>query len=130
MKRLPQFRKFYQLGIPAKYSYSAWKRVEVKIKRQVDRKLAKLIAKKARKFGTKAVPIIGTAAAAYFFIDDCEAEGFWKASRDAVIGSIPYVGTGYNVYQVADLYLRQRELVDEEVTARVYTGAYDDSGDE
>ena len=52
-------------------------------------------------------------------MDDCKAQGLWGASRDAAIGAIPYVGTAYNAYQIADLYLKMDEMVDEEATARV-----------
>jgi len=30
----------------------------------------------------------------------------------------------YGVYQIADVYSKKDELVEEEVSARVYTGAY------
>jgi len=124
MKNMPKFAKFYKLGVPAKYDYKGWKVVEDKIKREVNKKIAKLLAKRATKIGSKRIPLIGLLPSAYFFVDDCRSEGFWKASGEAVVGAIPYVGTTYGVYQIADVYSKKDELVEEEVSARVYTGAY------
>jgi RHS repeat-associated protein len=124
MKNSDNCKKFYELGVAAKYDYKGWKRVEDKIKREVNEKIEKLIAKRAAKIGSKRVPIIGIATTVFFFVGDCEADGFWVATRDGIVGNIPYVGTAYGVYQIADVYASKDEMVDEEMTARVYTGDY------